>query len=507
LVEYRVSDVQGNHWSGMNFKVFGKNTIIYAIGNACARLGAFLLIPLYTHSLALGEFGLLSTLLITTQIITIMMSLGTQKGFIRFANECEKENLLGKLLGSTVTITIAGAIPVIGVCLILLLPFFRILLHTNEVSGYMILTCLAALFQALFTHVTSYYRVKNKSFNFIIANLAALLLLIATNIVFLRILAHGVKGVLMAQVVTYGSLWLILFISLIAKTGLGFSWELAKNLLWFSFPLLSAMLWDLVMDTFAVYFLGYFRNLEQVAIYSLGYKIAQIAYIILILPFQLAYEPLVYGHLDDEIKTTISKLLTYLMLVYSFLAFGIVFLSQALLSVIAPPSYFSAYTVVFLMLPGIAFTGVYYVAESLFGIKNKTSLIGGFVTIFTIGSIVLNYLLIPLWGMYGTIFVFNVIRILTAIVLMVVGLKIFPIRLEERRLGVIGALFVFFLFLVFLLHGTQDYIYYTAIPAAACTTLCLLYFGNFFNDQEKASMKKIFQHLCLRISKRKLIVD
>jgi O-antigen/teichoic acid export membrane protein len=481
-------------WSGMNFKVFGKNTLIYAIGNVGGRMGAFLLIPLYTHSLSLRDFGLLSTLLITIQMMTFVMSLGTYKGFIRFANDYESKNLMGQLLGSALGTTMIGAFLVMGISFVFLLPLFRSLLHTNEVHGYVILTCLAALFQSLYTHMTTYYRVKQEGLKFIITNLTSLMLLIATNLVFLRFFEQGVKGVLVAQVVTYGSLWLLLHANLISNTGLGFSFALARRLVWFSFPMLPAMLWDLVMGTSAVYFLGYFGSLEQVAIYSLGYKIVQIVYIALILPFQLAYEPLVYGNLNDPgIKITIPKLLTYLMLVYAFAALSIIFVLRALLPIIAPRNYFSTYTVVFLMLPGIAFIGVYYVAESLLGIRNKTSLIGGLVTLLTIGSIALNYFLIPPWGMYGAIFVFNVTIILTALILMVLGIKVFPIHLEGKRLGVIGALYLFFSLFVYGLRGVPPYIYYSVIPMTVLIIMGFLYRGSFFNYREKEILKNLLQ--------------
>jgi O-antigen/teichoic acid export membrane protein len=200
------------------------------------------------------------------------------------------------------------------------------------------------------------------------------------NFILLRILSYGVKGVLVAQVLTYGGVGLFFFLMVIRETGLGFSLEFVKRLLGFSFPFLFAMSWDLVMETSTVYLLAYFSTLEQVAIYSLGHKIAQIAYISLILPFQLTYEPFVYGNLDHpEIRRWISKLLTYLMLIYALVSFALVFVSRPLFLIIAPPDYSSAYTVVLLMLPGIAFIGVYCIGESLLAVKNRTTLIGGIV--------------------------------------------------------------------------------------------------------------------------------
>ncbi|MGD0917404.1 MAG: oligosaccharide flippase family protein [Thermodesulfobacteriota bacterium] len=497
-------NIQKDKVDGIRLRVFGKNALLYALGNAGARGGAIILIPLYTHSLSMKDYGLLITLLITIQIMTTIMSLGTQKGLLRFMKEGEDRNMVGQLFGSTVVLIIGGGLVVTGLCFGFFLPFLGRLLNTDGIFSFIALSCLAAFFQALFTQLTSYFRAKNEGVRFVSANLAAFLFLVLTNVVFLRILGWGVQGALGAMIITYGGFWAFLFISLIMKIRLGFSMDWGKRILRFSFPLLSAMLWDLVMDTFAIYFLGYLGSLEQVAIYSLGYKIAQIAYIALILPFQLAYEPLVYGHLNSEINVVISKLFTYLMMGYLLVSFGIAFFSRPLLSVIAPPTYFSAYKVVFLMLPGFGFIGVYYIAESLLGIRNRTSILGLVVSLTTLGSLVLNYFLIPVWGIYGAILTFNLTRMLTATILMVVGLRIFPIPLEKLRLGVILALFLFLLFLVYALCGIPSYLYYTVIPITAGTILFLLYSGDFLKSREKEMIRNLLQRIRSRVSMQEI---
>jgi O-antigen/teichoic acid export membrane protein len=297
---------------------------------------------------------------------------------------------------------------------------------------------------------------------------------------------------LMAHIITYGGLWLFVSPNVFSKTGAGFSMQLMGKLFRFGFPLVFAMSGDVVTQASALFFLSYFLNLEQVAIYSLGYKIAQIASMILILPFQLAYEPFVYAHINKpEIRVTIAKLLTYLILAFVFVAFGIAFVSRDLLRVIAPPEYFSAYLVIFLILPGIAFTGVYYIGESLLHIRNKTYITGITVTVTTALSVLLNYLLIPRWGIYGIIVVFNVTIISTAVLLMILGVKAFPIRLELRRLGIAGILLISFLTTVFLLSETSPYIYYSVLPIVVCIGMAFIYFGNFCDNHEKAVLRDV----------------
>src|SRR5437667_7741005 len=101
----------------------------------------------------------------------------------------------------------------------------------------------------------------------------------------------------------------------------------------------------------AFYFLSYFSGLESVAMYSLGMKIAQIPYMMVILPFQTAYEPFVYGQKDTaQLRRAISRLLSYLLVAFAFVAFAVLFFTPGLLQLIAPPQYAGAWIVVLLIL-------------------------------------------------------------------------------------------------------------------------------------------------------------
>lgn len=480
----------------MNIKLAGKNAVIYAIGNVGLRAASFLLIPLYTHTLSMSEYGLLVTLLMTIQIMIVFVGLGSRSAFIRFASEYDSENLMGELLGSSILINIAGGAIVTCISLVFLLPFFRNVLHTEQVIEYIGLACFVAMAQSLSIQILSYYRARNEGMKFMIASGTAALLLIVTNFMFLKIFDQGVKGALIAQIISYGGLWLIVSLIVISKTGIGMSVRLMRKVIRFGFPLVFAMSGDCITDLSAYYFLSYFSSLEQVAIYSLGYRIAQISIIVLILPFHLAYEPFVYANINMQgISATIAKLLTYLMLCFAFVAFCITFFSRDLLPLIAPPEYSPAYLVIFLMLPALAFRGVYYVGESLLHVKMKTHITGTTVTVLTVLSVILNYLLIPKYGMYGAIFVFNFTFISIAVLLMIMGIKSFPIPLEVNRLIISVAILFFFLLLVFLLSGTNTYIYYSIIPFVFFAGLAFLYFGTFFSEHEKAAIKGVFKKI------------
>jgi len=211
----------------------------------------------------------------------------------------------------------------------------------------------------------------------------------------------------------------------------------------------------------------------------------------LILPFELAYEPFVYANIGSpEIGVVISRLLTYLATASALMSFCIVFVSRDLLSLIAPAGYFGAYLIIFLMLPAIAFRGVYYIGESLLYIKGKTHLTAVIVSLFTVGSMILNYLLIPLWGRYGAVLVVNLTVMSSAVVLLHLGMRTFPIPLERGRLGIVAILFVCLLSVVFLLSRTNRYIYYSFVPVSGYLAVFFFYRSGFFEDEEKSRIRR-----------------
>ena len=85
----------------MQLKIFGKNAIVYSIGNVGLRAASFILIPLYTHSLSMNDYGLLMTLLLTIQLMLTTMNCGMRPGLIRFTKEYEERNRISALVGTS----------------------------------------------------------------------------------------------------------------------------------------------------------------------------------------------------------------------------------------------------------------------------------------------------------------------------------------------------------------------------------------------------------------------
>jgi O-antigen/teichoic acid export membrane protein len=300
------------------------------------------------------------------------------------------------------------------------------------------------------------------------------------------VLRLGIEGALLAQVIVYGVLSTFLLISIAAQTRLHISLPLSWRLIKFGLPLILVMAGSLITQGAAFYFLSYFSGLEQVGIYSLGLKIALIVEMILILPLQMAYEPFVYGQTGDpQLWTAISRMLTYSITLYAFLAAGVAFAARDLLTLMAPAAFSSAYLVIFLILPALAFRSVYYVGESLLLLEKRTDVAAAIVMGFTTLSIALNYFFISWWGIYGAAAAMSITIVGTGAATLKLGLKTAPVRLETDRLLVAGLLLFGFLFIVYAFRSAGAYVYYSVVPASVCAAIVLLYASKFIREDER----------------------
>lgn len=476
----------------MGLKLFGKNAIVYAIGNVGLRTVAFLLIPLYTHSLAVRDYGLLMTLLLTNEFMLIPMNCGMRLALVRFAKEYEKDNRISALVGTSCFINVLSGLVVTAISLTLLIPVFRSVLHSTDVFSYICLVCCISLLQSLCIHLMDYYRARNESVRFMVAGLVSAGILLVVSYVLLYMLRMGITGALWARIATYGMILLPISFDILSRTGVRISLNLIPAFVRFGFPFVFSMSSEFVIVGASIYFLSLFSGLESVAIYSLGQKLATVLAIALILPFQMSFQPFIFANLDSpNVKKQMSQLLTYLVLAISGASFCILFGSRLLLPYIAPPAYSSAYKIIILLLPGMAFIGIYYFAETILTAVRQTHIIGLTMSVCAVLSISLNYTLTRFMNQYGAIIATNVSYMLVGSSLFIIGKKKVPIPIELRRLCIAAGLFLAVILFNLALLKVNNGTYYSISIAAICLMACVLHFGSFYNDREKLFFRNV----------------
>lgn len=476
----------------MLIKSFGKNTVIYGIGNIFLRGAALMLLPIYTHALSIRDYGILSTLLVTVQFMLILMNMGMRVALVRFTKSFEEKKQMASLLGTSVVINLVGGLGVTVISVLFLLPLFRSILHTDAVYEFILLTCFSSLVQSLFIHIVTYYRARNEAFRFTLVTLSATILLLGLTLTFLFGFHWGVKSVLVAQIVAHGSILTISLAHLANRIGFTFSVSVGKHLLRFGFPLIFSITGQSFSAAATMYLLSFLLNLESVAIFSLSQKLSQIMIILLIVPFQLSFQPFIYAHLEKPgIRETMARIFTYLLFSIAMLSMLILIACRVIFPYIAPPEYSFAYRLLLLILPATGMVAIVNFSEALLNIMQKTSIQGIVIAAISVLNLFLNYLLIPWLGLYGAVLTLNVTNFAMATILLKIGLAAFPIQLEVKRIALsILLLGTFFLTVILFQNSPAIYFYSITITLPILSFIGLYFFG-FLQDHEKCALKTV----------------
>ncbi len=478
----------------MNLRIFAREAFIYAAGNIGLRAAALLLTPIYTHYLTVADFGAWATIQATIQIVLIAVTMGMRETFLRYSKEFADEGKLRHLLGTTTTLILIGGAFVTAICVGFLAPFFQIIMKVDNIRQILMLTCIAAMVQSLTVHVMSYYRSGNQASKFMKAGLSGATLLFVCTVISVCVLEMGILGALYAYILAYLTLLIFVARDVFSQTGLGLALGTVPKFLKFGMPLTLSAVSQFTMTSASIYLLSYYVGLETVAIFSLGSKFASIMPIVVALPFQLAFQPLVYSNLTHpEIRQQVGRLFTYMLLATCFVTLLLLIATRILLPLVAPPEYASAFEITLCLLVGQAFSGIHCFGETILGAVQKTHTAAILNASCAVVSLTLGMLLIPLYGWLGAILAIICPIAIVDAAEVIIGMRSFNAlnAFETGRIAMVMLLFITFLFVSFMLRHAGSVVFYGGMFVLFVVGFGGLYIGPFCRTQERQFVREI----------------
>ncbi len=487
----------------MNLRIFAKDATIYALGNIGLRMSALVLMPIYAHFLSVNDFGLWATLQITIQVMMIPMNLGMREAFVRYTAQYDRENRLHALFGTTILVVAASGVAVTLASVAFLIPVFRTVLHRDAVSDLVVLTGAAALAQVLNINAMAYYRARNLALRYLVVGLGGAVVLLVVTLAFLWKGAPEVQTVLYAFITSYVITTTIVGIDIVASTGFGVDASSLRELLRFGGPLVISSTGQFAITGATVYLVSYFAGLEAVALYAVGYKFAVVLAIVVVLPFQLAFQPFVFTHLDHpDVRRMTGRIFTYLVLLLTFASFLVIVGSRLFLEVAFPKAYSGALLAVVFLIPGQVLLGGHYFAETLLGAALKTHVLAALNLVAAAVSITGCVWLIPAFGWRGAVAASTASMLLVCATEVSIGVRAFHLGpyLEWRRLAAAGALFVASLGVAIALSEAGSVAFYAISAAWVLGSVALLYAGPFCHDTERQLVRGATERLYARLN-------
>jgi len=425
-----------------------KDSFIYGIGGLLSKLVGFVLLPIYTHLLLPEEYGILNLLYLVGSVLSLLFGLMISSGFIRNYYDKNDYNYHNKIFASAFWFILFTIVLFSYPIFSLSEEISRILFKFENGSFYLKLIYIVSAPKAISALFYGFLRASKQPKRFITINLIVFIITIVFTIFFVVYLKWGVKGVLFGQLIGAAIEIFIFLYILFSKSMLRFSIAAMKDMLSFSIPLIPIQVSSLILSITDRFLLQKYIGLEEVGLYSLGFKLASILPIFIITPL-LAWGPYVYTLVNEpqKCKKTISDFTRYYLLFALFIALFISIFSKELILLLAPEQYFSSWKIVFLLAISQVFFGSQRVVSIGLNIVKKTWISGIFWISAACLNIGLNIILIPRFGMLAAAGVSTFSYLLVFVGFIIVLKWVYPIEFaNEKMLAVtFWAVFIYYL--------------------------------------------------------------
>jgi len=379
-----------------------KHLSIYGLGGILSKSITFLLLPLYTRLLTPADYGILALVTIVGSVIGILYGLMISSGFIRNYYDNSEEEKRKILFSTALWFTFINALifSLIGIAfsgniasLIFKFPNGSLYIKLIIIST-MLYSCSAVFYGLLM--------VREQSKKYIAVNIITIIATLSSTIVLLVVFKWSVKGVLVGQIIGTFIEVGVLTLLMLKNINLTVSCSALIDMLKFSGPLIPTQLAYLILTLSDRFFLQGYKNVNEVGLYSLGYKFAALIPLLAIQPLK-AWGPYIFSLIYDpkKCKSTIADFSRYYLSAILFLTLLISIFSREVLIIMAKSDFYSAWRVVYILCLSSVFFGMINVIAYGFHIVKKTYITSFMYFLGAVLNLFFNYLLIPKYGMIG----------------------------------------------------------------------------------------------------------
>jgi O-antigen/teichoic acid export membrane protein len=386
---------------GAQLKRLARHSAIYGLGGVISRVIALFLLPLYTAYLDPSDLGAVGVVIALNAVLVTILRGGISSAFFRFYFDSPERDRRLLVLRTSFWFTMTTATAGLVAGLLLADPISTLLGVDDP-------TLVRAAFVGLwaqmnYEQLTALFRVEERSLAFLAASLANIAVTVAATVLFVVVYDWGATGVVAGNFTGTLAVYLALLGYRREQLGLQLDRPLLREMQRFGLPLVPAALALIAVNFSDRFFLSHFADLAEVGRYELGVRIAS-AMVLLLTAFRTAWPAFAYSIEDeDEAKRTYGYVLTYLVLIASWLALSLGLLAPWLVRVLAPGNsdYWPGGAVVApLAFASAAYAG-YIVVSIGIGRARRTGfnwVVTGIAALVDVG---LNLVLVPAYGMEG----------------------------------------------------------------------------------------------------------
>ncbi|GAB5410759.1 MAG: oligosaccharide flippase family protein [Balneolaceae bacterium] len=396
------------------------DTLIYGVSSVFARFINYLLVPLYTGVFDPDAYGIVGLVYAAVGFLNVVFTMGMESSYIRYGKDREKAPSYFK----TLQLFLLGSSGVLVLFLFLLQPILSPLLGLEIGGDSIFLIMLGILFFDTLSIVPfAELRLSQKAWLFASLKTLNVLINIGLNFYLILGLEYGIEAVfisnLVASIVTALLVWLITLPMLSGSLDK----DILQKALVFGLPFIPAGIGHAINETLDRFFLKgmsessitsiYGEALTSdyiVGVYNACYKLA-VFMLLLVQMFRMAWQPFFMRQSDQkDAPELFAQTFTFFNIAAAILFLMVSLFLPQIVSIKIPfldayligEEYWMGLSIVPILLLAYWFQGWYVNFSAGIFIAEKTKKLAQITLIGASVTIIINLILIPLYGMMGS---------------------------------------------------------------------------------------------------------
>lgn len=383
-------------------RTIGKQTLVYTGGVIIGKVASFVMLPVYTRYLTPADYGVLELLGMTIEVIGLITGAGIMGAVFKFYHAEEQQEEKNKVI-STAALGVAAIAIVATLLGLMMAPKLLNLIFGSAANlPYLQLYFLLFFLQNFEQVPLALVRAENRAVLFITVNALKLVMMLSLNVLFVVYLRMGIAGVLTSGIITSAVVAIGMSGYLVRRVGIRFSAEKVRQLLRFGLPLVPWWVGNFVLVFSDRFFLNHYTDTSTVGIYSLGYKFAFLLNALAYSPFDTIWSSARFEVAKRADASEIyARVFFYTNVIIGGLGLVLCLFVRDFLSIMSDPAFLPAYRVVPLLIAAqVVFTWGGYWSLGIY-VSGRTRIMAGAAIVLVPLTLILNYLFIPRFGMYG----------------------------------------------------------------------------------------------------------
>lgn len=379
------------------YKKLLSNTFIFGISTFSSKVLVFLLLPLYTRMLTNADYGVVDLIVQTSNLLIPVVTVGITNGVIRFGLD---KSVNRNAVFSTGLITIFCGF---GAFLL----FEPLLTKVQYISRYTIIIYSFVFMSSFRSLCSQFVRAKQLVRLFAFDGVLSTIMTIAFTVLFLVVLKLGINGYILAIIAS--DFLSVVFLFSAAKLHKHITFRIEDKstsiaMLKYSIPLIPTMVFWWITNVSDRYIVAYMLGTQANGLYAISYKIPTIIILVSSI-FTEAWKLSIVteGKADQRERFFTNVFKSYSSIMF-IAASGLISLIKVITKVLVSNSFYTSWKYVpFLIMATtfsclVTFLGSIYMVEKKSGLTLVTTFAGALV------NVILNFLLIPRFGVNGAAF-------------------------------------------------------------------------------------------------------